>query len=110
MTKQDIKNIFADLRHFTLFHARYKTGLGHGSEYWQGVYRKYGNAEKRISSSCFRWYIIEYHDGHKELARLRVLKDGMFSGKVPAIYRGVVIPRRIDFVTFSHVDKIRLAF
>ena len=49
-------------------------------------------------------------DGHKELAYLRVLRDGFLSGKAPAIYRGMLIPRRIDYVTFSHIDRVRLAF
>lgn len=110
MTKQDIKNFFADLRHFTLIPARYKDLPGQGAEYWSGVTRKYCNIEKRISASDFRWYVIEFLDGHQELAYLRVLQDGFFSGKAPAIYRGMIIPRRIDYVTFSHIIQIRLAF
>ena len=110
MTKQDIKNIFSHLRHFTLFPSRYKDLPGKGAEYWSGVMRKYFNTEKRINASDFRWYVIEYLDGHKELAYLRVLSNGLLSGKAPAIYRGRVIPHRIDYVTFSHVDRIRLAF
>ena len=110
MTKQDIKNFFSDLRYFTLIPSRYKDLPGKGAEYWSGVMRKYFNTEKRINASSFRWYVIEYLDGHKELAYLRVLSNGLLSGKAPAIYRGMVIPHRIDYVTFSHVDRIRLAF
>lgn len=110
MTKQDIKNIFADLRHVTIFPSRYKSLRGKGADYWSGVMREYCNTQKRIDASDFRWYVIEFMDGHKELAYLRVLRDGFFSGKAPAIYRGMLIPRRIDYVTFSHIDRVRLAF
>ena len=110
MTKQDIKNILDDLRHIAIFPARYKNPRGTGTEYWRGVLRKYCNTEKRICASDFRWYVVEFVDGNKELAYLRVLRDGVFSGKVPAIYRGMIIPRRVDFVTFSNIDRIRLAF
>lgn len=110
MTKQDFKNILGDLRYFTLIPSRYKNLLGKGADYWSGVMRKYCNQEKKINCSDFRWYVIEYMDGHKELAYLRVLSNGLFSGKAPAIYRGMIIPHRIDYVTFSHIDRIRLAF
>ena len=110
MTKQDIRILLADLRHVTIFPARCKTLLGKGSDYWLGVMRKYCNAEKRIDASAFRWFVLEFLDGHSELAYLRVLRDGLFSGKTPAIYRGLVIPRRVDFVAFSHICRIRQAF
>ena len=108
MNKQEFKNVLADLRHFTLFPRKYSSPKM-GADYWREILRRYGNTEKRIESSDFRWYVIEYKDGHKELAYLRVLQNGFFSGLAPAIYRGL-FPRRIDYVTFSNIDRIRLAF
>lgn len=105
-----LKEIVDDLRHIAIFPARYDSPGRKDSDYWRGLMRKYGNAEKRIDSSGFEWYVIEYQDGRKELARLRVLRNGLFSGKTPAIYRGLFLPRMIDLATFSHIENIRLAF
>ena len=99
-----------DLRFITLTRARYKTARGKGEDYWRSELRRYGNVEKRLLSSDYRWYVLEFKDGHNELAYLRVLQGGFFSGLSPAIYRGCLIPRRLDFVTFSNINKIRLAF
>ena len=110
MTKQYIKNILGDLRYLTLIPSRHRTPTGMGADFWSGVMRKYCNQQKRINASDFRWYVIEFKDGRKELAYLRVLRDGFFSGKAPAIYRGMFIPHRIDYITFSHIDRVRLAF
>ena len=99
-----------DLRFITLTRARYKTARGKGEDYWRSEIRRYGNIEKRILSSDYRWYVLEFSDGRKELAYLRVLQGGFFSGLAPAIYRGRIIPHRIDYVTFSNITNIRLAF
>ena len=109
MTRQEIKFIASELRRLTLFPRRYSSPRM-GADYWREVLRRYGNAEKRIQASESSWYVIRYVDGHEELARLRVLKDGLFSGHAPAIYRGAVIPRMVNYVTFSNVDRIRIAF
>ena len=106
----EIKNCLADLRHLTLFPRRYKTPQGRGPEYWDDVVRRYKNYEKVILSSDWHWRVLEFDDGHCELADLRVLQNGFFSGHQSAIYRGLVIPRRIGYGTWSHVKSIRLAF
>lgn len=77
---------------------------------WRAEIRRYGNAEKRILSSDFHWYVLEFKDGRKKLAYLRVLQGGLLSGLAPAIYRGRIIPHRIDYVTFSRIKEIKLAF
>ena len=105
-----LKEIVDDLRHIAIFPARYETPGRNDSDYWRGLMRKYGNAEKRIQSSGFSWYVLEYRDGRQELVHLRVLRNGLFSGKAPAIYRGMLFPRMIDLATFSHIENIRLAF
>ena len=107
--KDKIKYMLADLRHLTISPRRYTSSPVTGEDGWSKVIRGYGNTEKRIQSSNHRWYVIEFDDGHEELAFLRVLRGGLFSGKCPAIYRGF-LPGRIDFVTFSHVKDIRPAF
>lgn len=99
-----------DLRFITLTRARYKTARGKGEDYWRSELRRYGNMEKRLLASDYRWYVLEFKDGHRELAYLRVLQGGFFSGLSPAIYRGCIIPHRIDYITFSNITKIRLAF
>lgn len=105
-----LKLIMGDLRHFTLFPRRRKPARGKDVGYWRAEMRRYGNAEKRILSSDYHWYILEFADGKKELAYLRVLQDGFLSGKSPAIYRGIVIPFLLDYATFSNITHIRLAF
>ena len=104
------ESIWGDLRYFTLRGRRYRTSAGSGKDQWRDVIRRYGNAEKRLQGSSSYWHVIEYKDGHKELAHLRVLQNGLFSGLTPAIYRGLVFPHRIDYVTFSNIERIRLAF
>ena len=108
--KQGLQNIIDDLRHLTLFPRRYTTPKGRSKAYWGEVDRRYANEMKRIDSSVIRWRVIEFNDGHKELACLRVLKGGIFSGAYPAIYRGPLIPHRISLGTFSHIKNIHLAF
>lgn len=105
-----ITDILGDLRYFTLTPGRHEKEYGRGEDYWRSEIRRYGNAEKRIQCSDIRWYVLEFKDGKRELAYLRVLQGGFFSGLTPAIYRGCIIPRRIDFGTFSNIERIRFAF
>ena len=99
-----------DLLCYTPFPKRYATPQGKSSRYWSKVMRRYGNTIKQIESSDYHWRIITYKDGRRELAYLRVLQGGLFSGLYPAIYRGLIIPHRIGYGTFSHITNIRLAF
>ena len=110
MDKQEFKNFLSDLRYLTLFPRRYRTSGRRPADYWHEVVRDYKNAEKMLDSSDFRWMVLEFADGPKELAYLRVRQGGFLSGYASAIYRGLIIPRRIDYVTFSHSDRIRRAF
>ena len=105
-----LRDALGDLRYLVLFPGRHKVAWGRGEDYWRSELRRYGNAEKRILSSDYRWYVLEFKNGRKELAYLRVLQGGFFSGLYPAIYRGIFIPRMLDYVTFSGIDRIRLAF
>lgn len=100
----------ADLRHLTIFPRKYTAPKKKAADYWTGIVKEYKNTEKVLDSSDFHWRVLEFADGHKELAYLRVLQGGLLSGYSSAIYRGLVIPRRIDYVTFSNIDRIRLAF
>lgn len=108
--KTDIKDIIKDILHVTLRPRRYATPQGRTDDWWRGVMRRYANTEKRIESSSSKWYVILYDDGRLETARLRVLHGGLISGISPAIYRGMLIPRRIGYGTFSHVKDLWLAF
>jgi len=108
--KDDIKNMMNDFRHITLFPRRYRSPRGKSEEWWRGVMKRYFNAEKRIDSCDYQWYVLQFEDGHLETTRLRVLQGGIFSGFSPAIYRGMVIPRLVDFATFSRIKDFWLAF
>ena len=110
MDKQQFKRILADLRYLTLLPARYRAHVKKGADYWHDVVKDYKNTEKVLLSSDFRWRILEFKDGHRELAYIRVLQGGFFSGYASAIYRGLLIPRRIDYPTFDHIERILLAF
>ena len=106
---KDLDHIFSDLRHLTLFPRRYPTPQGKGHDFWAGVVRRYHNAEKEIEDAGSPWFVIEWRDGGQELAFLRVLKGGFFSGRYPAIYRGF-LPRRLSYSDFSRIEAIRAAF
>jgi hypothetical protein len=110
MDKQLMKHYWADLRCFTIFGRRYQAAQGQPFAYWDKVRRDYGLMQKRIADSDLRWRIITYDDGREELAYLRVLSGGIFSGIYPAIYRGILIPRRVTTETYSRIKSIRLAF
>ena len=110
MGKEIIGRHLGDLRHLKLFPKRYKTPQGQPLSYWTEIARRYGNAEKTISSSDYHWRVIEYKDGRKELAYLRVLQGGFLTGAYPAIYRGIIFPKMLGYGTFAHIKEIRLAF
>ena len=105
-----LKPYWEDLRCAFFIPKSYKPPTGMDEAGWRAVMRRYANMGKTISCSAYHWRIITYDDGRRELAFLRVLKGGFFSGKYPAIYRGILIPRRIGYVTFAHITDIRLAF
>lgn len=109
MKKQEFMNLLSDLRHITLFPRRYATPQGKSAAFWGEVQRRYGNEMKALRITCDHWRVIEFVDGHEELAYLRELSGGVFSGAYPAIYRGF-LPRRIDCGTFAHIKRIRNAF
>ena len=102
--------IINDLLRFKPFRKRYETERGRDSGYWSGVARRYSSALALVESLPWRWYVIAYRDGREELAYLRVLNGGLFTGKRPAIYRGAIIPHRICLGTFAHVKELRIAF
>lgn len=111
MKKEYLRYFWSELRCIKLFPRRYGTeGKPQTEAYWRGVIGRYNNMMKLLNSSDYHWRIIEYDDGNKELAYLRVLQGGLLSGLYPAIYRGLIIPRRVRYDTFSHVRRIRLAF
>ena len=99
-----------DILYLKPFRKRYKAKEGLKREDWDYIMRRYGNYEKEIESSGYRWRVISYDDGRKELAYLRVLSGGIFTGRYPAIYRGIIIPKMITYQVFSHIKDIRLAF
>lgn len=108
--KERLKDFLADLRLLVLFPKGYGVRGTHDAEYWRRATQSYGDLEKRLLASGYRWRVVTYDDGHQELAYLRVLSGGVMSGKYPAVYRGLVIPRRVDIVTFTRIKDIRIAF
>ena len=108
--KEQMKRIASDLRLLVLFPKRYEVRGSHGADFWRRALQSYGDLEKRLLSTGYRWRVITYDDGHRETAYLRVLSGGVMSGKYPAVYRGLVIPRRIDLETFTRIKDIRIAF
>ena len=105
-----LKDILADLRLLVLFPKGYGVRGSHGADFWRRALQSYGDMEKRLLSSGYRWRVITYDDGRRELAYLRVLSGGVLSGRYPAIYRGLIVPRRVDIVTFTRIKDIRIAF
>lgn len=109
--------ILNDLRYYHIFPKRYAQPLdavpsdARGrARYWRAVSKRYGDEEKRLSCTDYHWHIITYKDGRKELAYLRSLKGGLFGGGTPAIFRGILIPRKMSHTTYSCIENIRLAF
>lgn len=108
MKREEIKDFLADLRRLAVFPRRCAPPKGATSERWIEAARRYNNEMKKMENSDFRWRVIEYHDGRKELAYLRVRRSGV--GGRPAIYRGLVFPRRMERWAFFFVKRIRVAF
>ena len=73
--------------------------------YWRKVMARYGDTQKKLTQKDFRWHVITFVDGRKELAYLRVLKLGLS----PAIYRGLV-PRLLTTQQYANIKNIRIAF
>ena len=105
-----IVNLLDDLRYIKLFRKQYPVPQGKGEDYWRDVMRRYGNFEKELKGGYYHWHVIEYKDGRKELAYLRVLQNGLFSGMYSAIYRGLLFPHRITHPQFDAMKEIRIAF
>lgn len=105
-----IVHTIEDMRYIKLYRKQYPVPQGKGEDYWRDVMRRYGNTEKRVKCSYYHWHVIEFKDGRKELAYLRVLQNGIFSGMASAIYRGILIPHRITYPQFDAIKEIRLAF
>ena len=108
--KERLKDILDDLRLLVLFPKRYGVAGRRDAEFWRRALQSYGDLEKRLLSSGYRWRVVTYDDGHRELAYLRVSSGGVMSGRYPAIYRGVLIPQRVDIATFTRIKDIRIAF
>lgn len=100
----------ADLRYLTPFPRRYKPPGGRPLVFWDKVMSSYGDTQKGLAYSGYRWRVICFDDGRKELAYLKVRAGGLLTGKTPAIYRGIIIPRLLTYATFAHIKSIRLAF
>ena len=105
-----IVNTIDDLRYVKLYRKQYPVPQGMSDDYWRDVMRRYGNFEKEIKGGYYRWYVIEFKDGRKELAYLRVLQNGIFSGMRPAIYRGLLFPHRVTHAQFDAMKDISVAF
>ena len=95
-----------DILCLRLFRKRYRPPDGMGREYWGLVVRRYGNSMKTIRASANHWRIITYDDGRRELAYMRVGR----AGRYPALYRGLLFPRMVDYGTFAHILTLELAF
>lgn len=106
---RDIAEALSDLRYARLFPRRTTPPRGMSEEFWSRANRRYRNDEKWIGGRSEHWYVIEYADGRRELAYLRVLQGGLLSGKYPAIYRGLW-PVMVTTWEYVHVKKIRPAF
>ena len=108
MTKDELKYILQDLRHFKLFPKRYKTTTGKSAGYWSHVHRAYGNFKKRVGNSGWHWYVVTYKDGRKELAYFRVWRFVLPHGG--RLCRGLIFPRYWSVRKYEHTKKIELAF
>ena len=108
----NLNQIMADLRCFVFFGRRCRAPLPAFAtkqakiDYWHTISRRYGNTIKRLTTSGYRWRILTFKDGHKELAYLSVRKWGL----APAIFRGLVIPRMVGYIQFSNIQSIKTAF
>ena len=109
MNKQ-LDHIIQDLRKATILPRRYDAPKGKDDSFWGKKAGEYADYEKALLTSDSKWRVIRYDDGREELARLRVLKGGFLTGVYPAIYRGIILPRRIELGTWARIKDIRIAF
>ena len=80
-------------------------------EYWRNIGRQYGNFVKKLDCSAYRWYVITFKDGSKELAYLRVVPKGFWGRyQPPYLVRGLLFPRRLDSWHYAHFKSTRIAF
>lgn len=107
MDLSQLKYHLQDLGCLRLFHKRRKIPKDCD---WHIIMRAYGNQLKRIRSTDWRWYVITYHDGGRELMYLKVRQGGILSGLYPAIYRGILIPKMIGYDEYATIKDFRLAF
>ena len=110
MNTSNIKHFFADLRYLTLFPRRYEARPGMTHADWKDLRAHYAGDMKKLANTHYRWRVITYDDGHKELVYLRVLRGGIVSGGYPGIYRGIIIPRLVKYATYSRMVESRIAF
>lgn len=96
-------NVWTDLRYLTLFPKDYGVPQGKSAEYWRKVSRDYGNRYKRVCACDYKWYVITFKDGRRELAYITP------NQKYHVLRRGI-IPRRWRLTQFAHVKDMRLAF
>lgn len=105
-----IVHTIEDMRYIKLYRKQYPVPQGKSDDYWRDVVRRYGNVEKKIKCGFYHWYVIEFKDGRKELAYLRVLQNGLFSGMRSAIYRGILFPHKVSHAQFDAMKDISVAF
>lgn len=108
MRMTEIKQTLQSLRNYRLFPKRCKPLLGKSDSFWRRIGGQYGDFMKKLNGSDYHWRVITYKDGSKEIAYLKVRQGGLLSGMYPAIYRGVVIPRRLTYDWFAQVKEIKL--
>ena len=97
-----------DLRYIRLVHRRYKTTHYGDPDYWHKVALDYNRFKKRVDNTDYRWYVVTYKDGRKELMYFKVWRIVIPHGG--RLCRGVIIPRYFDITDYEHIRDIRLAF
>lgn len=97
-----------DLRYIRLVHRRYKTTHYGDADYWHKVALDYNRFKKRVDNTDYRWYVITYKDGSKELMYFKVWRIVIPHGG--RLCRGAIIPRYFGVTDYEHVKEIRLAF
>ena len=103
---------WADLRYLTLFPKRYGSPQGLSADEWKVIIKEFSNLHKRMRSTGYRWYVITFKDGRKELSYLKVRTGGIYSSdyfRGGVLCRGI-IPRRWHVTQYAHVESIRVAF
>lgn len=96
-----------DLKYIRLFRKRYKTTHYGDADYWHKVALDYNRFKKRVDNTDYRWYVVTYKDGRKELMYFKVWRIVIPHGG--RLCRGI-IPRYFDMTDYEHITDIRLAF